>query len=80
MIGSRATQKALLASLLEPRLLLRGFEESGDGAMKLALLEELRLYPLGAVWNKYCLDQKVPAAAAWIDQLVDYDRQIARKR
>ncbi|MDD3696080.1 MAG: L-rhamnose isomerase [Lentisphaeria bacterium] len=80
VIGARATQKALLAALLEPRLLLRGFEESGDGAMKLALLEELRLYPLGAVWNKYCLNQKVPPAAAWIDRLVDYDRQIARKR
>jgi len=80
VVGTRATQKALLAALLEPTQMLRSFEEAGDGAMKLALLEELKQFPLGAVWDKFCLDSGVPAGAAWIDTLMDYDRSIIRKR
>lgn len=80
VVGTRATQKALLFALLEPTQMLRDFENNSDGAMKLALLEELKLYPAGAVWDKYCLQQKVPAAASWINELIEYDRNVTRKR
>ncbi len=80
VIGTRAAQKALLAALLEPTALLKSFEDSGDGAMKLALLEELKQYPLGAIWDWYCLQNNVPPGSAWIDQLIDYDRQVTRTR
>ncbi len=80
VVGTRATQKALLAALLEPVQLLQTFEKTGDGAMKLALLEELKQFPLGAIWDKFCLQAGVPAGAGWIDNLIDYDRQIIRQR
>jgi L-rhamnose isomerase len=80
VVGTRATQKALLAALLEPTRILQSFEDSGDGAMKLALLEELKQYPLGAVWDWYCLQHNVPPGAAWIDILIDYDRRVLKAR
>jgi L-rhamnose isomerase len=80
VIGSRATQKAILAALLEPTDLLRKFENDGDGAMKLALLEELKTYPIGAVWDMFCLINNVPANSAWIENLIDFDRNVSRKR
>jgi L-rhamnose isomerase len=60
--------------------ILQSFEDNGDGAMKLALLEELKQFPIGAVWDKFCLQAGVPAGAAWIDALIDYDRNVIRKR
>ncbi len=80
IIGTRATQKALLAALLEPTRILKSFEDSGDAAMKLALLEELKSYPLGAVWDQFCLQNNVPAGASWIDNLIDYDRRVIKVR
>lgn len=79
-IGTRAAQKGLLCALLEPAALLADFENNNDGAMKLALLEELKTFPVGAVWNMFCQQQGVPSSAAWIDALIDYDRNVIRKR
>ena len=79
-IGTRATQKALLSALVEPTQILRNFENDGDGAMKLALLEELKTAPVGDVWNMFCLQQGVPAGSAWIDELIDFDRRVIKTR
>ncbi|MBQ9369276.1 MAG: L-rhamnose isomerase [Victivallales bacterium] len=80
VIGTRATQKAILAALLEPSKLMADYEAANDGAVKLALLEELKTYPLGAVWNMFCLSQGVPAGAAWLNDMIDYDRKVIKKR
>jgi L-rhamnose isomerase len=80
VIGTRATQKAILAGLLEPSKMLADFEAANDGAVKLAMLEELKTYPLGAVWNMFCLSQGVPAASAWLNDMIDYDRNVIKKR
>ncbi|MBR0457814.1 MAG: L-rhamnose isomerase [Victivallales bacterium] len=79
-VGTRATMKGLLNALLEPAKLLQDYEAAGDGAMKLALLEDLRTYPLGAVWNEYCVRQGVPVDGAWINDLTKYDRNVIKKR
>ena len=80
VIGTRCTQKAILYALLEPVERLRAVEESGDGAGKLALLEELKTMPFGAVWDAYCLQNDVPVGPAWIDQMQEYDTEVTRKR
>ncbi|MBO7535306.1 MAG: L-rhamnose isomerase, partial [Victivallales bacterium] len=59
---------------------LLNFENDGDGAMKLALLEELKTAPVGDVWNMFCLQQGVPAGSAWIDELIDFDRKVVKTR
>ncbi|MGN0879256.1 MAG: L-rhamnose isomerase [Oligosphaeraceae bacterium] len=80
VIGTRATQKAILAALLEPQQMLRNFENDGDGAMRLALLEELKFFPVNDVWNMFCLQNNVPSGAGWIDDLIDYDRKVIKAR
>ena len=39
VVGTRAAKKGLLCALLEPTAMLNDFENNGDGAMKLAMLE-----------------------------------------
>ena len=80
VVGTRAVQKALLNALLEPVSLLQNMESAGDMASKLALLEELRTFPLGAIWDMYCLERNVPAGPAWIAEMESYDREVIRKR
>ena len=60
VIGARYTLKALLLALLEPAEALRRAESDGDTTARLALLEELKTLPFGAVWDFYCLTQDVP--------------------
>ena len=80
VIGTRSTLKALLLALLEPTPMLRGLEASGDFTGRLALLEEMKTLPFGAVWDAYCLAQNVPAGAAWLDEVRRYERDVLAKR
>jgi L-rhamnose isomerase len=58
-IGTRNTLKSLLIALLEPTA-LREAEKSGDLTLRLAIMEELKSMPWGAVWDQYCETQNVP--------------------
>ena len=62
VIGARAMLKALLLALLEPTETLRQLEAEGDTTSRLALLEELKALPFGAVWDHYCRCVKFPSA------------------
>jgi L-rhamnose isomerase len=79
-IGSRNVLRALLAALLEPTDRLRSAEQSGDYTSRLALLEEMKLMPLGAVWDYYCLASEVPVGAAWIAEVQRYEQQVLARR
>ncbi|HEV7403240.1 MAG TPA: L-rhamnose isomerase [Chthoniobacteraceae bacterium] len=80
VIGTRATLKALLAALLEPTETLRALEAAGDYAARLAMLEELKSLPFGAVWDEHCRRQNVPVGAAWLDEVRGYEKQVLAKR
>ncbi len=80
VIGARATLKAILISLLEPSDLLRKEEVSGNHTARLALLEEVKDLPYGAVWDRYCEQQGVPAGAAWLARVTDYERAVLSER
>lgn len=60
VIGARNMLKALLMALLEPRDLLLELELAGDYTGRLALMEELKSLPFGAVWDYHCLTAGVP--------------------
>lgn len=77
VIGSRNFLKALLLALLEPRERLRAAEESGDYTARLALLEEAKTLPFGAVWDQYCAEQNVPADGQWLVEVRRYERTTA---
>jgi L-rhamnose isomerase len=80
IIGARATQKSILYALLQPWDLLREYEESGKNFQRLALLEELKSLPFGAVWNHFCDMMKVPAGLDWIEKVEEYEESFQRKR
>ena len=44
----------------------------------LAMMEELKTLPLGAVWDYYCLTQGVPVGIAWLDEVRAYEKKISR--
>ena len=78
--GARATLKALLLALFEPTEKLRVAEEAGDTFTRLALLEEAKSLPSGAVWNKYCVQQAVPPDGEWIGAVKNYEETVLRAR
>lgn len=80
VIGTRSAIKALLLALLEPTPRLRALERDGDFTSRLALLEELKSLPFGAVWEEYCRRQNTPSGAAWIEQVKAYERNVLAQR
>jgi L-rhamnose isomerase len=80
VIGTRAMLKALLIALLEPIELLRQYEAAGDYTRRLAMLEEAKMLPAGAVWDYYCQEQGVPVGAGWLEEVAGYEREVLSKR
>ncbi len=80
VIGTRNLLKALLAALLEPVEMLRELENAGDLTGRLAMLEECRTLPLGAVWDYYCLTADVPVGDAWLEVVREYERTVLAER
>lgn len=80
VIGTRCMLKALLAALLEPTALLREREAAHDYTARLALVEEIKMLPLGAVWDYYCLTAGVPIGAAWLEHIGHYERDVLSRR
>ncbi|MGA2798708.1 MAG: L-rhamnose isomerase, partial [Thermoguttaceae bacterium] len=76
VIGARSMLKALLAALLEPIDTLRKVENAGDFTSRLALLEEQKTLPLGAVWDYYCQKSNGPPARAWLDEVKKYEKDV----
>src|SRR5207248_959283 len=80
VIGTRAMLKAILIALLEPTQTLRDLEAAGDYTGRLALLEELKALPFGAVWDYYCVQQGVPPGPEWLDEVRAYERNTLARR
>jgi L-rhamnose isomerase len=80
VIGTRSMLKALLLALLEPTESLRQLEAEGDTTARLALLEELKALPFGAIWDHYCRTRDVPAGRDWLSEVKAYERDVLSKR
>ena len=80
VIGTRAAQKALLLALLEPTAKLCALEAAGDFTSRLALLEELKSMPFGAVWDEHCRRQDTPVGPAWLAEVKRYEREVLAQR
>lgn len=80
VIGTRCMLKALLLALLEPTAKLQQMEAAGDLTSRLALLEELKTLPFGAVWDYYCTKSNVPAGDAWLGEVKAYEKNVLGKR
>ncbi len=79
-IGTRNALRALLLALLEPIDKLRELEAAGDYTARLALLEELKSLPFGAVWDQYCQQQNVPVGFGFMDEIRSYEEKVLENR
>ena len=73
VIGARNTLKALLKAMVEPIGRLREAEAAGDYTGRLALQEEIKSLPWGAVWDRYCATAGVAVGRQWIDEVKAYE-------
>ncbi|WP_461630000.1 L-rhamnose isomerase [Labilibaculum euxinus] len=80
VIGTRAAQKAFMIAMLEPTSTLVKYEENGQDFERLALLEELKTKPFGAVWDYYCLQEGVPVSEDYIAEIQAYEKEVLSKR
>lgn len=80
VIGIRATQKSLLAALLEPLDMLRQYEDDDKGFERLALLEEAKTLPIGAVYDYFNMTNNVPVGEDFIADVERYEVDVLSKR
>ena len=80
VIGARSTLKSILYALLQPWELLRDYEVDGKYFQRLALLEELKTLPFGAIWDYYCYKNDVPIGKDWIKNVEVYEKDTLQKR
>jgi L-rhamnose isomerase len=80
IIGTRATQKCILSALLEPLAKLRELEAAGKGFQKLALLEEAKTLPFGAVFDYFNYKNGVPVGEEFIPVIEQYEKDVTSKR
>lgn len=80
IIGTRAAQKALLQALLEPLDILRKYEDERQWFERLALLEELKTLPFGAVYDYFNLKNNVPVGEDYIKDVEKYEADVTSKR
>ena len=79
VIGTRNLLRALLLALLEPPA-IRAAELAGDNTARLALQEESKSLPFGAVWDYYCETKGVPVGTAWLAEVKGFEKRILLNR
>lgn len=80
VIGTRNMLRALLIALLEPQSQLKKFEAEGNYTSRLALMEEIKTMPVGAVWDFYCEQKGVPVGMDWMKEIKQYEADVLAKR
>ena len=80
VIGTRNMIKALLIAMLEPSEMLKKCEVEGDLTSRLALMEEFKSYPFGAIWDYYCMKKGVPVGEEWLTEVKKYEKEVLLTR
>jgi L-rhamnose isomerase len=79
-IGTRNMIKALLYAMLVPNEYLKQLQEEGNFTERLALMEEFKTYPFGAIWDYYCEKMSVPVRESWLEEVKAYEQEVLLKR
>ncbi len=80
VVGVRNAQKALLEALLMPVDQLKNIEFGNDFSSRLAMTEELKTMPFGAVWDYYLETENMPGGFDWIAKVKEYESKVQLKR
>ncbi|MCP4418369.1 MAG: hypothetical protein GY805_17250 [Chloroflexi bacterium] len=59
---------------------MQTLEKDGDFTARLALLEELKGMPFGAVWDAYCVQQGVPVGISFMAEIRRYEKVVLAER
>jgi L-rhamnose isomerase len=80
IMGMRNMQKALLNAMLIPHERLKELQDKAKFTELMVLNEELKTYPVGAVWDYFCQQQKVPVKDSWYEEIKNYEVDVQMKR
>ncbi|MDO4268597.1 MAG: L-rhamnose isomerase [Eubacteriales bacterium] len=79
-VGFRSLQKALLSALCTPSAMLKALQDENRLTELMVMQEELKLYPLGDVWEEYCRRCGVAADQSWFDEVKKYEKEVLALR
>lgn len=79
-VGMRNMQKALLSALLTPNAKLKELQDQCRFTELMMIQEELKTYPMGAVWDYYCEQEGVPVRADWYQEVQTYEETVLAAR
>ncbi|HZH59237.1 MAG TPA: L-rhamnose isomerase [Metabacillus sp.] len=79
-IGTRNMIKSLLYAMLVPNAHLKQLQEEGNFTERLALMEEFKTYPFGAIWDYYCDQMGVPVKETWLEDVKKYEKEVLSNR
>lgn len=79
-IGTRNMIKSLLNAMLVPNDHLKQLQEEGNFTERLALIEEFKTYPFGAIWDYYCEQMGVPVKETWLEDVKKYEKEVLSNR
>ena len=79
-IGARNTKKALLLGLLRPNAKIAAAEDAGDHTARLALQEDVKSLPWGAVWEEFCTRDGIPSDGRWLPEVQSYEKRVLLNR
>ena len=80
VIGMRSVQKSLLTALLMPHDKMKQLQDSQSFTELLMLQEEMKLYPIGDVWNELCERANTSGTEDWFNTVKDYEKDVLSKR
>ena len=80
VIGARNMLRALCCAMLEPHAQYKKLEREGDYTSRLALMEEAKTLPFGAVWDYHCLEKGAPVGPAWLEEIKRYEKNVLSHR
>ncbi|MCM0647611.1 L-rhamnose isomerase [Clostridium swellfunianum] len=80
VVGMRNMQKALLNALLLPEEKLTELQNTRKFTELMMLQEELKLYPIGDVWNYFCEINGVLQKEDWFKEVKKYEKEVLSKR
>lgn len=80
VVGFRSWQKALLSALCTPSKALKSLQDQGKFTELMVMQEEMKMLPIGDVWNQYCEVCGVAGDTAWFDEIMNYEKEVLSKR
>ena len=79
-VGFRSWQKALLAAMCTPNAELKQLQDENRMTELMLRQEEVKMYPLGDVWNEYCEQCGVPTDREMYAAVEAYEKEVLANR